>query len=1148
MKKYFTKKKIVILILATIITIIAAVIVGVKVSSTKKVKEKLAQKAQVEDLVKERKDVAGKIKDSKSGEEKTEEDNYSEEYKEYENLSDEEKAKVEVVPRKEKVDYSELKNIKEYQKKELGKEYVSKEKKKEDKLEGNKEDKPEDKKDDSKEDKPEDDDKEVELLPEKFNLKDKITITVENQQQFGLCWDYTSVKSLETNLALTQNKNYDFSESHIDYMTSNLLTSMIRNENCGGNFEDMIEYNNFYKGFVLEDEVPLNVYEDYEYNTFYNTQKESIYITKCADFPRLYKYEDTSEEEFEMMKRDFQNVVKTHIMNYGSIYAVIDAPDYGYNHYVKDYADVEDGRGSHAVSIVGWDDNYSKDNFISPKGNKPEKDGAYIALNSWGEYWGEGGYFYISYEDRMVHSQMSGILSVNKKSDLLKLSTLSNVARKYISDNYIDMIINIEGEDYIKEDFLKTYCLDLSSMNIDNINDVGVLLSISKGSINLSNNNLESIEGIDQYIKSDNVSIDFSNNKIKDVSPLKNLQISSLILDGNYGVTGYELIKINFSLSLEGCGITKLSDITNIENIETLNLSNNIIDDYSDICKLTNLYELDCRNCELESLDKLKDVFKMENMCYIDLSHNNIKDISGMDGTLIKGINLSYNTEISNFEPLRKASRIVTVELTGCNIKNAQDVLIESVMDDYLDEIKEYEYDESDMEEYYGVYYGLSNNKEIYNLKSLKNASGLNLEDCNLSDISELKELEYLSSINLSNNHGVKGDLSGKEYSYIYLNNCGLDDDFDLFNVNQVEEIEIRKNNIKNIDKLKDKVMFSIVTDYYDGEIDNEDGPWISVDNGYEVVEEVIEIPNQDGLEMNVTSYMKSKHGLNLEINGKKYSSKAVIVPINKNSKISYEAYYPSHKKVTITFRVNKNLKNEGIVVVKNSNCYNAKNNEELDTTAIKVANVYGNYITKITEDFSIENEIHTLPEKLVERDYDINEKSHIFVPQKYYCQVVQDNLSAKFAVSAKAGEILLDEDLTPPEDFKEEFPTLTFKTDEMYNIAKEYWKDHIVSCDDEFRTIILKEYREENGSDVPMYIPRRLLSDIGGLKPMILTDIYILFNDEDGNELITEEELKYFEEFPDLSHIHIITLEENVDNLIVKQDKYVVDIENGVG
>lgn len=62
------------------------------------------------------------------------------------------------------------------------------------------------------------------------------------------------------------------------------------------------------------------------------------------------------------------------------------------------YTDGNDGkyekRGNHAVTIVGWDDNFSRDNFIT----KPKNNGAWIVKDAQTEEFGEKGFFYVSYE------------------------------------------------------------------------------------------------------------------------------------------------------------------------------------------------------------------------------------------------------------------------------------------------------------------------------------------------------------------------------------------------------------------------------------------------------------------------------------------------------------------------------------------------------------------------------------------------------------------------------------------------------------------------------------------------------------------------------------------------------------------------------
>lgn len=58
---------------------------------------------------------------------------------------------------------------------------------------------------------------------------------------------------------------------------------------------------------------------------------------------------------------------------------------------------------NHDVAVIGWDDNYPKENFkITPPGN-----GAWIIKNSWADNWGEKGYAYISYYDILTLNMLT---------------------------------------------------------------------------------------------------------------------------------------------------------------------------------------------------------------------------------------------------------------------------------------------------------------------------------------------------------------------------------------------------------------------------------------------------------------------------------------------------------------------------------------------------------------------------------------------------------------------------------------------------------------------------------------------------------------------------------------------------------------------
>jgi len=91
-------------------------------------------------------------------------------------------------------------------------------------------------------------------LQTRFSLKDVIpnNIVVRNQKQTNLCWAFTSLASLETNLALANHdaKKYDFSERHMGYATSRIFLNDVINPK-GHNREAGGERQLFYSKFLF---------------------------------------------------------------------------------------------------------------------------------------------------------------------------------------------------------------------------------------------------------------------------------------------------------------------------------------------------------------------------------------------------------------------------------------------------------------------------------------------------------------------------------------------------------------------------------------------------------------------------------------------------------------------------------------------------------------------------------------------------------------------------------------------------------------------------------------------------------------------------------------------------------------------------------
>ena len=231
----------------------------------------------------------------------------------------------------------------------------------------------------------------VTTLPARFDSRDWGWVSpVKNQGFSGGCWCFATCAALESALLKATGIEYDISEQNMQKML--LAYSKYGNDKMvePGQPDIAIQYALSWLGIIPE-----------KYDTFDMIGK----ITKDYVTPENIHIQDVV-----LLYGNKTNMsdYKKAIMDYGAVTSdiVIDyqAPYFNANTSAA-YYNKSDGTVNHSITIVGWDDNYSKENFlITPPGN-----GAWIVKNSYGAEEYDNGYIYVSYYDTSIANTTNGL-------------------------------------------------------------------------------------------------------------------------------------------------------------------------------------------------------------------------------------------------------------------------------------------------------------------------------------------------------------------------------------------------------------------------------------------------------------------------------------------------------------------------------------------------------------------------------------------------------------------------------------------------------------------------------------------------------------------------------------------------------------------
>ena len=246
-------------------------------------------------------------------------------------------------------------------------------------------------------------------LPASYDLRDyQLSTSVKNQDPLGTCWAFAATAAVESNYLLKTGVAPDFSEKHLAYFTKHARPEGLdqagegMNNNNIGSALDSGQVTNAmgtyaaWQGPVYESDVP---YQDdnggkdkdanWTVNETYRTASEA-HLQNAEIFPSPANW-TTGEYVYDAKAVE---QIKESIYNNGAVsafYYVYQPTSDAEKDNILKYWNEEHGcyytTGSnspnHVVAIIGWDDNFSKDNFSGD--TKPEGNGAFLIKNSWGE-------------------------------------------------------------------------------------------------------------------------------------------------------------------------------------------------------------------------------------------------------------------------------------------------------------------------------------------------------------------------------------------------------------------------------------------------------------------------------------------------------------------------------------------------------------------------------------------------------------------------------------------------------------------------------------------------------------------------------------------------------------------------------------------
>ncbi|MBQ1994279.1 MAG: hypothetical protein II243_07430 [Lachnospiraceae bacterium] len=262
-------------------------------------------------------------------------------------------------------------------------------------------------------------------LPASYDARKKhIATSIKDQGSTGICWSFAAIKTLEMNAVkkgFFPLEKADFSENHLSWYTYNTTTDennpmygdkriiknldssknpLIQSYKLGGLVSYAVATLSQWSGVVMEEDSPFlgQTLEEVEGMAEGMTDMgEELRYHSVAHLQNADCYDNASRDE---IKRAILEKGAVDISLYYDKSGFENKKGSGVSYYQKKYKGaVAKEYANHCVTIIGWNDKYSRNKFR----NKPSSDGAWLVANSYGTDVNKlKGYFWLSYKEPSI--------------------------------------------------------------------------------------------------------------------------------------------------------------------------------------------------------------------------------------------------------------------------------------------------------------------------------------------------------------------------------------------------------------------------------------------------------------------------------------------------------------------------------------------------------------------------------------------------------------------------------------------------------------------------------------------------------------------------------------------------------------------------